>query len=98
MLHDKDDIINQFYHCTLSHDSIPLKTKGCQFDNFVVTGDTVSSRNDNLRCHQRRQSLQIDNLMFSVTEWAHGISSDMWDDESQKQKKISNKSNEGIIW
>ena len=29
-----------------------LKTKGRQFDNFVVTGGTVSCRNDNLLCHQ----------------------------------------------
>ena len=43
-----------------------LKTKGCQFDNFVVTGGTVSCRNDNLRCHQWRRSCQIDNFLFSV--------------------------------
>ena len=29
-----------------------LKTKSLQFDNFVVTGGTVSCRNDNLRCLQ----------------------------------------------
>ena len=33
---------------------------------LVVTGGTVSCRNDNLRCHQWRQSCQIDNLLFSV--------------------------------
>ena len=43
-----------------------LKTKSCQFDNFVVIGGTVSCRDDNLRCHQRRQSCQIDDILFSV--------------------------------
>ena len=37
-----------------------------QFDNFVVTGGTVSCRNDNLRCHRWQQSCQIDDLLFSV--------------------------------
>ena len=36
---------------------VSLKTKGPQFDNFVVTGGTVSCRNDNLRRLQRRQKL-----------------------------------------
>ena len=45
-----------------------LKTKCRRFDNFVVTGGTVSCRNDNLRCHKLRQSCQIDNLLFSVEE------------------------------
>ena len=40
--------------------------KDNQFDNFVVTGGTVSCRYDNLRCHQWRQSYQIDTLLFSV--------------------------------
>ena len=40
-----------------------LKTKCRQFDNFVVT---VSCHNDNLRCHQLRQSCQIDDLLFSM--------------------------------
>ena len=34
---------------------LSLKTKGHQFDNFVVTGGNVSCRNDNLRCHHWRQ-------------------------------------------
>ena len=38
----------------------PLKTKSSQFDNFVVTGGTVSCHYDNLRCHQWKQSRQID--------------------------------------
>ena len=43
-----------------------LKTKDRhQFDNFVVTGGTVSCRNDNLRCHQWPQSCQIDDFVFS---------------------------------
>ena len=46
-----------------------LKTKGRQFDNFVVTGGTVSCRHDNLRCHQWRQSCQIDDLLFSVNDF-----------------------------
>ena len=47
---------------------MPLKTKSRQFDNFVVTGCTVSCRNDNLRYHQWRQSCQIYYLLFSVAE------------------------------
>ena len=43
-----------------------LKTKGRQFDNFAVTGDTVSCRNDNLRYRQWRQICQIDDLLFSM--------------------------------
>ena len=43
-----------------------LTTKSRHFDNFVVTCGTVSCRNDNLRCHQGRQSCQIDDLLFSV--------------------------------
>ena len=39
-----------------------LKMKDRQFDNFVVTGGTVSCHYDNLRCHQSRQSRQIDDL------------------------------------
>ena len=50
----------------------PLKTKGRQFDNFVVTGGTVSCRNDNFRCHQIRQCCQFDNLLLSV-HWTHFI-------------------------
>ena len=41
-----------------------LKTKGHQFDNFVVIDGTISCRYDNLRCHQWRQRCQIDNLLF----------------------------------
>ena len=41
-----------------------LKTKDRQFDNFVVIDGTVSCHYDNLRCHQWRQSCQIDNLSF----------------------------------
>ena len=43
-----------------------LKTKGRQFDNFVVTGGTESYRNDNLRCHQSRKSCQIDKFSFTM--------------------------------
>ena len=43
-----------------------LKTKGCQFDNFVITGSTISCYNDNLRCYQWWQSCQIDNILFSA--------------------------------
>ena len=28
------------------------KTKDCQFDNFIITGGTVSCHYDNLLCHQ----------------------------------------------
>ena len=50
-----------FLDCTVA-----LKTKGCQFDNFVVTDGTVSCHYDNLRCHQWRQNYQINNLLFSM--------------------------------
>ena len=43
-----------------------LKTKDNQFDNFVITGGTVSCRNDNLQYHQWWQSCQIDDRLFSV--------------------------------
>ena len=48
---------------------VALKTKGRQFDNFVVISDTLSCHNDNLRRHQLRQSCQIDNILFSVKSW-----------------------------
>ena len=50
------------------HDRVlgSLKTKDYQFDNFVVTGGTVSCHNDNLQCHQWWQSCQLDDLLFSV--------------------------------
>ena len=51
------------YH---SHCICSLETKGRQFDNFVATGGTVSCLNDNLRCHQWRQSCRIGDLSFSV--------------------------------
>ena len=38
---------------------ISLKTIDRQFDNFVVTGGTVSCHYDNLRCHHWQQSCQI---------------------------------------
>ena len=41
-----------------------LKAKDRRFDNFVVTDGIC--RNDNLRCHQWRQSCRIDDLFFSV--------------------------------
>ena len=40
--------------------------KDRQFDNFVVTDGIVNGRNANLRCHQWRQSCQIDDRLFSV--------------------------------
>ena len=47
---------------------ITLKSKGCQFDNFVVTGGTVVTgcHSDNSLCHQWQQSCQIDIILFSV--------------------------------
>ena len=44
-----------------------MKSKGHQFDNFVIIGGTVSCRNDNLRCHRWWESCQIDDIWFSVT-------------------------------
>ena len=69
-------IIFQICHpMSVDYHKWPLKTKDCQFDNFVVTGCTISCHNDNLRCHQSRQSCQIDNLLFSVTsQERYGIS------------------------
>ena len=46
--------------------TISLKTKACQFDNFVVTDGIVSCHDDNLWCHQWRQSCQIDDHLFSA--------------------------------
>ena len=51
---------------TLEDSNFSLKTKDHQLDNFVITGGTVSCRHDNLRCHQWRQSCQIDDLFFSM--------------------------------
>ena len=45
---------------------IALRTNDRQFDNFVVTGGTVSCHNDNLQYHQWWQICQIDHLLFSV--------------------------------
>ena len=49
-----------------ANDTGTLKTKGCQFDNFVIIGGTVSCRNDNLPCHQWWQNCPIDDLLFSM--------------------------------
>ena len=46
--------------------SVTLKTKSCRNANFDVTGGTVGCHNDNLRCHQWRQSWHYDNSWFSV--------------------------------
>ena len=43
---------------------VSSKTKGRQFDNFVVIGGTISCSNDNLRCHQWWRSCQSDDLCF----------------------------------
>ena len=43
---------------------ITLNTKDRQFDNFVVTGGTVSCHCDNWQCHQWRQSCQIGGLFL----------------------------------
>ena len=40
-----------------------LKTKDCQFDNFVIIGGTVYY--DNLQCHHWWQSCQIGLFVFS---------------------------------
>ena len=48
-----------------------MKTKCYQFNNFVVTGGTVSCREDNLRCHQWLQICQIDDLLFLVYIHTH---------------------------
>ena len=46
--------------------SVTLKTKSCRNANFDVIGGTVGCHNDNLRCHQWRQSWHYDNSWFSV--------------------------------
>ena len=48
-----------------------LKTRGRQFDNFDVTGGNRNWRNGNLRCHQWRQSSQIDDLCFQCIKKAY---------------------------
>ena len=44
-----------------------------QFDNFVVTGGTISCHYENLRCHQWQQSCQIDDL-WSCTLFLNALS------------------------
>ena len=45
----------------------PLKSKGCHNAKFVIAGGTGGCRNDNLLCHQRRQSWPLRQLLvFSV--------------------------------
>ena len=43
-----------------------MKSEGRKDANFVVTGSTGGCHNDNLRCHQWRQSWHLDNSQFSV--------------------------------
>ena len=40
------------------------KTKNHQFDNFVITGGTLTYHYENLQWHRWQQSWQIDNLLF----------------------------------
>ena len=56
----------------------PLMTKGRQFDNFVVTGGTVSCHNDNLQCHQWQQIVKLTIFCFQcpsfwrdIHHWVH---------------------------
>ena len=49
----------------ISFDLTSPKTKDSLFDNFVVTGGTVSCRHGNLRCRHWRQSCQNGELLFS---------------------------------
>ena len=45
------------------------ENKTSSVHNFVVIDGTVSCLNDNLRCHQWRQSCQVDYLLFSVKKY-----------------------------
>ena len=57
---------NALIHSSKTSHLVHWKQEGRQFDNFVVTGVTVSCHCDNLRWHQWWQSCQIDNLLFSM--------------------------------
>ena len=46
----------------------PWKQKDRQFNNFVVTGGTISCRYDLLWYHQWWQCCQIDNIFFAVPQ------------------------------
>ena len=47
---------------------LPLKTKDHQFDNLVVTGGTVSCRNDNLRCHPSHDRVVKLTMFFFLSD------------------------------
>ena len=47
-------------------DATVTENKRSSIWQIVITGGTVSCHNDNLRCHQWRQSCQIDDLLFST--------------------------------
>ena len=40
------------------------QTKGCQFDNFVIIGVTVSCHHDNLQCHQYDKVVKLTTFCF----------------------------------
>ena len=48
----------------MKRNTVTLKRKGRQFDNFFVIGGTVSCRNDNLRCHQWQKVVKLTIFYF----------------------------------
>ena len=56
------------YRLTISSQNQQHWKQDHQFDNFLMTGGTVSCRNDNLRRHQWWKSCQIENIVFPVNE------------------------------
>ena len=53
---------NHYFINLIAH---TLRAGGCQFDNFVVAGGTVSYHYDNFRCHQWWRGCRADDLLFS---------------------------------
>ena len=65
-------LIRTLYILVLMLVNHSLKIKHRQFDNVVVTGGTVICHNDNLWCHQWRQSFRCCHFLLSlVNAWNH---------------------------
>ena len=61
----KIHLVNFSRHWSM-HINYAPKNKGRQFEDFIVTGGTERCLYENLRSHQRQQSCQIYDLLFSV--------------------------------
>ena len=69
---------NQIISCISNY---KLKTESCYSANFVVSGGTAGCDNDNLRCHQWRQSRHHDNSQLSLSlsiRFAHAFARPSW--------------------